>query len=641
MIKNMNITRRKRGGDINPNNIFKKILSIGYELETSSLAKLSMIENSEDGEPILFNTDSLTKDYEIIKRIQNNDYTNEEYEYYANRVEEFVETELYTTASLNQRRIKIGHIEVSDVNFRGHNLEDAKRDVPFQNFDGLNKKNKLIEYPDSTFLVSNDLSETSFIKYLKSICNLNDNNDDDEDLIDKNDLYTFDTENGEKYKINFETWQHKHCGMFSDVEWIFTYYNPILSKNIILDTFINVAKNLILHLNSLEKQKGNLVVNFFENDKEIVKTPVNRILYNLPNTNLYYLQTHYINEELDIDDICFVPQMTFSCRNKDLIDILKELTKDNIKIFENNVRLSNDRMQIIERIENCINNLFQNYNKSVSDEHKIKEYKNKNLVKSMKNYIFMILFKLDRYFNNYLQDEKVINKLKNAKYLKDVLFYNSRHTNYELYKSLKQTVSEYFSGNLNNNDIVLIIQRLIIQQSVLDEFLITDLKHVRKNAFSITNKLDKQNKHYGDPFFSLVSYFDFFEDPIDNPERYDVNDQPFNDWLQYSAVDIYSSTSEIKNDIVLVEMRSFSRTLISYIYNFSYELNDNMTNGICNRITRKSQPDATGAISVRTLKQFISIYDNIQQINQSTIKTAQSARSARKTMKKTPTNSKN
>jgi 8-oxo-dGTP pyrophosphatase MutT (NUDIX family) len=40
---------------------------------------------------------------------------------------------------LNQRRTKIGHPEVSDVNFRGHNLEDAKRDAPFQIFDGLNK----------------------------------------------------------------------------------------------------------------------------------------------------------------------------------------------------------------------------------------------------------------------------------------------------------------------------------------------------------------------------------------------------------------------------------------------------------------------------------------------------------------------
>jgi len=573
----MNITQKKYGGDINANSIFRKILSIGYELESSSLAKLSMIDNSEHGEPILFNTDSLTKDYEIIKRIQNNDYTNEEYEYYANRLEEFVDADVYTTASLN-------------------------------------KTTKLIKDNSSTFLVSNDLSETPFIKYLKTICNLNDDNDDDdEDLIDKNDLYTFDTDNGAKYKINFETWQQKHCGMFADVEWIFTYYNPVLSKNIILDTFINVAKNLILHLKKLEKQKGKLVMNFV-NDTEIVKKPANRILYNLPNTNLYYLQTHYINEELDIDDICLVPQMTFSCHNKDLVDILKELTKDNIQVFENNARLSNDRIHIIERIEICINMLFNNYNNSAPKEQRIKDYKNKNLVKSMKNFIFMIFFKLDRYFNNYLQDEKVINKSKTAKYLKDTLFYNSRHTNYELYKSLKKTISEYFSGSLTNTVIVSIIQKLLIQQSVLEEFLITDVKYVRKNAFSITNKLDKQNKHYGNPSFSLISYFDFFEDPIDNPERHDVNDEPFNDWLQYTGIDIYSSTTEIKNDIVLVEMRSFSRMLKSYIYSIGNdELKDSMMNGICNRITKSKQADSSGVISINTLKQFIALYDNDQK----------------------------
>jgi hypothetical protein len=591
-------TQKKCGGDITQNNIFKKIRSIGYELETSSLAKLSMIDTSEDGEPILFNTDSLTKDYEILKRIQSNDYTNEEYEYYANRLEEFVETDLYTTASLN--------------------------------------KTKRIKDANSTFLVSNDLSETAFVKNLKTICNLSDNTDD-EDLIDKNDLYTFEAEKGEKYKINFETWQHKHCGMFSDVEWIFTYYNPTLSKNIILDTFINVAKNLILHLNSLEKQRGNLVVNFVGNDKEIVKKPANRVLYNLPNTNLYYLQTHYINEELDIADICFVPQMTFSCRNRDLIDILKELTKDNIQVFENNARLSNDRIHIIERIEICINILFKNYNKSAPKEYMIKDYKNKNLVKSMKNFIFMIFFKLDRYFNNYLQDENVINKSKTAKYLKDTLFYNSRHTNYELYKSLKKSVSEYFSGSLTNNVIVSIIQKLLIQQSVLEEFLITDIKYVRKNAFSETNKLDKQNKHYGDPVFSLNSYFDFFEDPIDDPERRDINDEPFNDWLQYTGIDIYSSTSEIKNDIVLVEIRSFSRTLKSYIYSIGNdELKDSMINGICNRITKTNKADATGAISINTLKQFITLYDTAQQKQ-----LQQKVKIVRRTMKKTPTNSKN
>lgn len=39
---------------------------------------------------------------------------------------------------INQQKIKMGHPLVFDVNFSGHNLEDAKLDVPFQIFDGLN-----------------------------------------------------------------------------------------------------------------------------------------------------------------------------------------------------------------------------------------------------------------------------------------------------------------------------------------------------------------------------------------------------------------------------------------------------------------------------------------------------------------------
>ena len=74
-----------------------------------------------------------------------------------------------------------------------------------------------------------------------------------EDLIDKNELYTFESESGKKYTINFENWGKQDCGTFADVEWIMTYYNPKIRKNIILDTFINVAKNLILHLSHLEK----------------------------------------------------------------------------------------------------------------------------------------------------------------------------------------------------------------------------------------------------------------------------------------------------------------------------------------------------------------------------------------------------
>jgi hypothetical protein len=494
--------------------------------------------------------------------------------------------------------------------------EDAKGTiVPFQIFQGIN---------------NNATANTANTHNTKT----------DSDLIDKNDLYTFETDNNRiKYKLNFETWSKKDCGMFSDVEWIMTYYKPTPNKNIILKTFINVAKNLIFHLSQLEKQSGKLIMNFSEDDKEIMKKSEIRNLYHLPNTNLYYLQTHLIDENLDLDDICFVPQMTFSCHIKDLVDIFKELTKDSINNFENYKRISDERVVVIDKIEKCINKLFENYNKSSpivtltntnvdnnlenkSHEHKTKtqiklklvESRNKMLIKSIKNYLFLFLFKLQRYFNFYLTDEKVKNKSKTAKYLKDTLFFNSRHTNYELYKAIKQLIAEYFAQyNLNiklsGGELASIIQKLVIQQSVLEEFLLNDIGNARKNAFLISNKLDKSHKSYGNPYYSLVSYLDFFENPIDNTTRRNDKNELFHDWLQYDGVDIYSSTTDIKNNIVLTEIRSFARMLGSYMYSIAdEEMKKNMTRGICNRLTKNYKPDATG-ISLVVLKEFINLYE--------------------------------
>ena len=229
----------------------------------------------------------------------------------------------------------------------------------------------------------------------------------------------------------------------------------------------------------------------------------------------------------------------------------------------------------------------------------------------MKGYIFLILFKLQRYFNAYLTDEKVKKKLKTAKYLKDTLFFNSRHVNYDIYKALKELVKTYFkqsNKNLTNSELASIIQKLIIQQPILNKYLLEDIKNVRINAFSITNKLDKKNKSYGDPHQSLVSYFDFFEDPVLETERRNDKDEFFHDWLQYEGIDVYSSTTDITNDIVLTEVRTFARLIGSYIYSIGdAELKENMTNGICNRLRRHYQPDL-GAFSVLVLKQFVKLY---------------------------------
>jgi hypothetical protein len=604
-------TMKIYGGDIEKKTIFRKILSIGYELETSSFAKLNLIgddyqkksmsrtlsrsvsisqsknrskaiSKKNNNLPILLNTDTVPKDYEVIKRIKNDDYTEEEFDYYANRLDEYIELDAYTTESIG-------------------------------------KKKRVIN-PDTVFLSANDMAVTPFTKYLNVFCNMDDikatdNEDDDgeeEDLFDKNDLYTFATDNGEKYRINFETWQKKDCGMFADVEWIMTYYKPKISNNIILNTFINVAENLLLHLSQLEKTRGNLVMNFSGSDKEIIKRPVDRYLYHLPDTNLYYLQTHLLEEQLDIDDVCVVPQMTFSCHIKDIVDIMKELPKDDVRLFETYPILSDGRVELLNKIEKTVTLLLKNYNKSVSKDYRIIAARNETLVQSIKNYIFMILFKLNRYFNNYLLDEKVKNKSKTAKYLKDTLFYNSRHTNYDLYKEIKQSISEYFSNKLDNKEIVDIVQKIIIQQAVLEEYILDDKSNVRKNAFLITNKLEKTNQHYGDPYYSLVSYFDFFENPIDNPERRNDKNELFFDWLQYTGIDNYSSTTDIKKNIVLVEVRLFARLMANYIYSIADdELKNNMTNGVCNRMKKYFQPDITG-FSMTILKQFITLHKNMK-----------------------------
>jgi len=76
---------------------------------------------------------------------------------------------------LDQRRINMGHFGVSDVNFRGHNLEDAKRDVPFQIFYELdksvhlpkhNKKRKKIQ------VLLDDFGENSSEEEEKSAANI-------------------------------------------------------------------------------------------------------------------------------------------------------------------------------------------------------------------------------------------------------------------------------------------------------------------------------------------------------------------------------------------------------------------------------------------------------------------------------------
>ena len=92
--------KMERGGDIHNRKVFQDILSIGYELETSSLSKFTLIsETTDQGYPILMNTDTARKDLETLQKVSTNNPDEEDEEdednLFALRQEEVFEFDAY------------------------------------------------------------------------------------------------------------------------------------------------------------------------------------------------------------------------------------------------------------------------------------------------------------------------------------------------------------------------------------------------------------------------------------------------------------------------------------------------------------------------------------------------------------------
>jgi hypothetical protein len=281
-----NKTRKEQsiGGDIHKKEIFKNILSIGYEFETSSLSKLTLIsEIAAEGHPILLNTDTARKDLETFQKVSSKEDDEDE------------EEEEDTDFMLRQ-----------------------EEEVQFSAYD----RNKNVD-KNIAFLVTNDIVESPFIRSLNKMCKIVEEEKEDQ-IIDseeyqkikdkddakeymalqktefKNTLYSFHEDSGKKYQINF-VFHEKDVplGLFSDVEWIFTYYKPKQSGSIIIDTFANAIFNLLMHIRDLKPIRGKLSLHtcLSKSKREcdvIAQKPEARILFHKPGTNLYYLQSHYM-----------------------------------------------------------------------------------------------------------------------------------------------------------------------------------------------------------------------------------------------------------------------------------------------------------------------------------------------------------
>jgi hypothetical protein len=277
-----------------------------------------------------------------------------------------------------------------------------------------------------------------------------------------------------------------------------------------------------------------------------------------------------------------------------------------IKVVDDYRRYAGEYLRIVENVDNCVDVLFDRYNNDPQTKYKILDTVNPELVKSIKSCLFLILYKIQRYLNGYLLAK---DNAKKAIYLKASLFFNSRHSNESLYKELKKFIAEYFSSASISEEIIAgIIQQIVINQEVLEEYLLENPKNARKNAFGLKSDLSETHPKYGDPFYSLVSYFKFFENPVKSEEEFDTKD-----WLIYKGIDVYSSQSDIKDGIVLVEFRGFYRMLSAYFNEIAdKKMLKSMTSGACNRVHHSSASNLT-SFTIETLKLFVKHYDSLKR----------------------------
>jgi hypothetical protein len=586
-------TKKMYGGDISNKDALQYILSIGYEFETDSFSKFTLYKNK------LVNTDMAR---ENISKFDENENEKNAAEI-MNNADENEDIDKYLDI-LSIRELEIKDIKINPTIIDGNISTDFINDTLFQ--------------------ITNDIKETRIQRYLNKKYNVGDDKESDDEESDdeengeenddkkndhdkfieiKNSLYKFKlTDKQIIYPINFVYFIDNDYSLFSNVEWVFTYYKPKISINIIMNTFINALQNLFIHLDSLKMENGNLTITLpgTEND-EIIPFPTNRILYNVPDSSVYYLQTEYYNKEnLSLDDICIQPQMTFSSNIIHTINIIEILSTDTVNSISSMNELFLNKKNDIDKVKDIINKLIINYN--IRARYKI----TKDLTKaSISNYLFLILYKLFSYYNYYLQATK-------KNYLKSFLPFNCRHSNYELYIVLKKLLMKIYS--IDSDSAIQIIIDIVCQPEILNISLIYEINYVRKGAFLKTNLLEKNNKNYGNPFYSLVSYINYFENPKTFPED-DEEKELYHDWLLFNRVDNVTNTFPIINNIVLIEFRIFNRALSIFMYDIAdSELKENMKNGICNK-KQKRYDEGNSTTSILNFKKFVELYNTLYSPN--------------------------
>jgi hypothetical protein len=540
------------GGNIDTHNIFKNIKSIGFEIETIDLTKLTLV--NEKGENLLINS------------------------------------------SLSNADLEYGYNDPDEYTY-------------------------IKEEKNETFKITNDdATGTDFNNFIQTIYKTDDDNDDieenydieendddelDSDYLENDDNYFFlEIPNNSylkqtKYNIKFREPSHEltNFSSFNDVEFISTFYNINVSKNVIVSYFFETMNTLIEHINKLIIiPNSKMYVN-----KNNINVPVNNLieqLYILPNTTLMYYNTSLSNKtNYDIkNDMKFVPQMTFSCNidncykimitllylNKNQIQPNSKCLKQNCPNLTTLINRFNYKITGYDYDEYVLvtslkitNLLFSNYKSNI-----YKFIEKDPLVKTLKMYFFLIIYKLFIYINSYIPEEGTSENM-----FKKHLSFVVRHSNYILFLEIKKILSQMFFNN-DDNDIRLkqfITEFLNIK--ILEKIYdITEIKNKRRKLeITLKNDPSLSNNYFGNPLYSFTSYFEYF---------FTNND----DWLVTNNIDEKSTKFELSDNTIIIEFRDFPFYMYLHMYITS---NDSIKNDIIQ--------NEVGTLKIQTIKDYIKL----------------------------------
>lgn len=500
----MPYNRTRKGGFVIKSDVFEKILSIGFEFETIDLIKLTKHEG------VFYN--SALKNDDITQGLPETD------------IQEYFDVDI--SSSSEGKKIEF-HISNDTVN------DNDINDYFNNHFKNINKKEQSCqEFKDKMFrleVVDNETNNSSIFP-----------------------VHFFQTES-----------DYELCSTFSDTEWIVTFFDPQPSKNIIFDCFKKAIHILHNHLSELIPHKAYLQINADGTWKTKLK-PMYKEIYHCPDTNLYYLNACVSHrngrKNFKINgDVQIVPQMTFSCHVTDFIDIGKKLLKTAKKY-----RTSKNFAECFLNSEIITDEIIRTYNAHENKYKLSEEDVGFESFKTIKTYLLMIIYKIFVHLNTHISDPD------------DLLKYNLdlclRHSNFTLYENLKKHVGHAFG--VSENFAITIVKKIvdiytydkieikkIFDKLYEDKTVRSKVKKVLADCFPDVTKptvflLEKKPEfgdvYYGDPVYSLATYFDFFENPV-----MDDNTMSSNDWFEYKEIDIYSARLDLIDDIILCEFRDF------------------------------------------------------------------------------------